>query len=123
MSTSAEVGEPITAGAPAAPPAAPNGAAMAAFLAAGVGTFAMGLFVILNEAGVYTAPSLYGPAGGVSGRTTFGTVAWLIVWGSLHARWKGRSVAGSRVLALTLALIALGLVMMFPPVWGLVSGE
>ena len=100
-----------------------NGAAMAAFLAAGAGTFLLGLFVILNEAGVYTAPSLYGPAGGVSGRTTFGTVAWLIVWGSLHARWKGRSVAGSRVLALTLALIALGLVMMFPPVWGLVSGE
>ena len=100
-----------------------NGPAMAAFLAAGAGTFLMGLFVILNEAGVYTAPSLYGPAGGVSGRTTFGTIAWLIVWGTLHARWKSRSVESSRVLPLTLALIALGLVMMFPPVWGLVSGE
>jgi hypothetical protein len=112
-------------GGPAAAPrtAVANGAAMAAFLAAGAGTFLMGLFVILNEAGVYTAPSLYGPAGGVSGRTTFGAVAWLIVWGTLHARWKERSVDASRVLGLTLALIALGLVMMFPPVWGLVSGE
>jgi hypothetical protein len=45
------------------------------------------------------------------------------VWGTLHARWKGRSVDASRVLGLTLSLIALGLVMMFPPVWGLVSGE
>ena len=32
-----------------------NGAAMAAMLAAGIGAFAMGVFVILNEAGVFAA--------------------------------------------------------------------
>jgi hypothetical protein len=47
----------------------PNGATLAAVLAAGIGAFAMGVFVIANEAGIYAAPSLYGPAGGLSGRS------------------------------------------------------
>ena len=55
-----------------------NGAAVAAFLAAGIGAFAMGLVVILNEAGLFAAPSLYPPAGGVSGRTTIAVAIWLI---------------------------------------------
>jgi hypothetical protein len=46
-------------------------------LAAGIGAVAMGFFVILNEAGVFAAPALYGPAGGVTGRTTFATLVWL----------------------------------------------
>jgi hypothetical protein len=96
---------------------------VAAFLAAGVGTFALGLLVILNEAGAYAAPSLYGPAGGVSGRTTFGTLAWLLVWAGLHATWKGRHVNARRILGLTLGLIVLGLALMFPPVWGLVAPD
>ena len=97
----------------------PNGAALAAFLAAGIGAFAMGLFVILNEAGLFAAPSLYGPAGGVSGRTTFAVVVWLIAWAVLHSRWKGRSLGSRGVHAATLVLIALGLILTFPPVWGL----
>lgn len=55
-----------------------NGSAMAAFLGAGIGAFAMGAFVLMNEAGVFAAPALYGPAGGLSGRAIFATVAWLI---------------------------------------------
>jgi hypothetical protein len=94
-----------------------NGAAMAAFLASGVGSFAVGLFVILNELGVLPAPSLYGPAGGVSGRTTMGVAAWLVSWAVLHARWKGRNLGSGWVLTLTLLLIALGLVLCFPPLW------
>jgi hypothetical protein len=96
-----------------------NGAAMAAVLAAGIGSFAVGFFVILNEAGVFTAPSLYGPAGGVSGRTTFAAVAWLIAWFVAHRRWRDRQVDGRRVLTTTLVLIALGLVLTFPPVWSM----
>ena len=97
-----------------------NGAAVAAFLAAGIGAFAMGLLVILNEAGLYAAPALYGPAGGVTGRTTFAVLAWLIAWAVLHRRWKERDVASRRVYAVTLSLVALGILLCFPPVWGLV---
>lgn len=94
-----------------------NGAALASFLAAGIGAFAMGFFVIVNEAGLFAAPALYGPAGGVSGRTTFATVIWLIGWAVLHRRWKDRQIESNRAYATTLVLIALGIVLSFPPIW------
>lgn len=96
-----------------------NGAAFAAFLGAGIGAFAMGFFVLMNEAGIFVAPTLYAPAGGVSGRTTFATVVWLIAWGLLHGRWKGREIEARRVCPITLILIGLGILATFPPVWGL----
>jgi hypothetical protein len=99
-----------------------NGAALASFLGAGIGAFAMGVFVILNEAGIFVSPTLYAPAGGVSGRTTFAVVAWLIAWGILHSRWKGRQIESRRVYIATVVLIGFGLLGTFPPVWGLLSG-
>ena len=96
-----------------------NGTALASVLAAGIGTFGMGLFVILNEGGAFAAPNLYGPAGGVTGRTTFATIVWLAAWGVLHARWSGREVAPTRIFAWTLALIGAGILGTFPPVWAL----
>ena len=104
---------------PSTTPAEANGTAMASALAAGVGAFAMGLFVFLNEAGLFAAPTLYGPAGGVTGRTTFATLVWLAAWAVLHARWKGRDLAPGRVLALTLVLIGVGMLGTFPPLWSL----
>ncbi len=53
----------------------------------------MGVIVLLNEAGIFAVPALYAPAGGVSGRTTLATVVWLVAWGLLHYRWKGREIA------------------------------
>lgn len=103
----------------AAAPAQPNGAAMAAVLGAGIGSLAMGIFVLLNEAGLFAAPSLYAPAGGVSGRTTFAAVVWLAAWAILHARWRRRDIAPAGVAALTLILVGLGLLATFPPLWGL----
>lgn len=96
-----------------------NGTALAAFLGAGAGAFAMGLFTVANEAGWFVAPTLYGPAGGVSGRTTFATVCWLVAWGLLHSRWKGRQIEPRSVYVATLVLTALGIVATFPPVWRL----
>ena len=96
-----------------------NGTAVAAFLGAGIGAFAMGFFVLANEAGLLPAPSLYGPAGGVSGRTTFAAVTWLIAWAVLHRRWTGREVDGRRMYRVTLLLIVLGVVATFPPLWAL----
>src|SRR5687768_4404340 len=94
-----------------------NGATMAAILSAGIGAFAVGFVVILNEAGLFAAPSLYGPAGGVSGRTTIAVVLWLIAWGVLHRRWKDRELDPRRVFTLTFVLIGLGVLLCFPPVW------
>ena len=96
-----------------------NGATLAAFLAAGIGAFAMGFVVILNEVGLFAAPALYGPAGGVSGRTTLAVAIWLAAWAILHHRWKARRMESRRVHAATVALVLLGLLLTFPPVWSL----
>ena len=45
---------------------------------------------ILNEAGVFTAPAIQAPSGGVSGRRTLAVATWLIAWAILHRPWKGR---------------------------------
>lgn len=96
-----------------------NGSAMAAFLGGGIGAFAIGAVVLLNEAGIFAAPALYAPAGGVSGRTTLATIVWLIAWAVLHNRWKAREIAPRRVGVVTLVLTALGVLGTYPPVWGL----
>jgi hypothetical protein len=81
----------------------------------------MGLIVLLNEMGVFAAPTLYGPAGGVSGRTTLAVAVWLIAWAGLHFRWKARELPADRVRVVTLVLIAFGILATFPPFWGVVS--
>jgi hypothetical protein len=96
-----------------------NGAAMAAVLGAGIGSSAMGVFVLLNEAGLFAAPALYGPAGGVTGRTTFAAIIWLLAWGMLHARWRSHDVASGSVFTWTVVLVVFAIVATFPPVWGL----
>ncbi len=98
-----------------------NGGALAAFLAAGIGAFAVGLIVVLNEMGIFAAPTLYGPAGGVSGRTTLAVVLWLVAWAVLHSQWKDRDIESGRVALATMVLIALGVLGTFPPFWAVVS--
>jgi hypothetical protein len=92
---------------------------MASFLGAGIGAFAMGVIVLLGEAGIFASPTLYAPAGGVSGRTTLATIVWLCAWALLHHRWKAREVAPRRIYLATLTLTILGILATFPPLWGL----
>jgi hypothetical protein len=98
-----------------------NGAALAAFLAAGIGSFALGLIVVLGEADIFSPPTIYAPSGGISGRTTLAVVIWLIAWAVLHARWKTRTLQPERVWSITLILIVLGILGTFPPFWSVVS--
>lgn len=97
----------------------PNGAIWAAVLAAGIGACAVGLIVILNESGIFAAPTLYGPAGGVSGRTAIAVAVWIVAWAVLHRLWRDREVDGRRITAIAAVLILLGLLGTFPPVWSL----
>lgn len=97
----------------------PNGAALAAFLGAGVGAFVLGLFVLAHEAGIYSAPSLYAPAGGLSGRSTFALIVWITTWGILHFRWRTRELRAAPVVAWAVVLTLLGIIATFPPLWAL----
>jgi hypothetical protein len=103
--------------------AMPNGDALAAMLAAAIGALALGVLVILNEAGIFSAPALYAPAGGLSGRATMTMIGWLGAWGVLHARWRRRQVAAAPVFTWIVVLIAIAVFMTFPPVWGLLPSN
>ena len=96
-----------------------NGSALAAFLGAGIGAFAMGGLCILHEAGVFVAPSIYAPAGGLSGRVAIACLIWLAAWGGLHRQWRRRQLSAAGVFLTAGILVGLGLLGTMPPVWGL----
>jgi hypothetical protein len=97
----------------------PNGAALAAFAGAGVGAFAMGLVSLLDAIGILPVPELYGPAGGVSGRTTLAVLIWLIAWAVMHRRWSDRDLETGGVHVAAIVLTVLGILLALPPVWSL----
>jgi len=94
-----------------------NGRAAAAVLAAGAGSFAMGLFTTLKAVsktikGFYV---FYFPTGELSGISSLAVLTWLTVWIVLHTSWKDRQIHFGKVFLITLVLIALGLLGTFPP--------
>jgi hypothetical protein len=97
----------------------PNGPAAAAFVAAGVGSAALGLFTVLSEASewVHGVMELYVPVGPLSGKTTFAVVVWLLAWGVLHGAWRSKEVSWRMAWTLTLVLVGIGFVLTFPPVF------
>jgi hypothetical protein len=97
----------------------PNGAAAAAVLAAGAGSALYGLLVMLTEsiAVIHDAMNLNKDVGPLSGKTTFGVLAWLVVWGVLHALWRNRDINFSRAFTIALTLVGVALLLTFPPVF------
>jgi hypothetical protein len=95
-----------------------NGAGAAAVLAAGIGSFALGALAVLADksAAVKSRMLFSKPTGPLSGVTTLAIAAWLLAWLLLHWRWRGRDVALRPVLGAALALLALGLLLTFPPI-------
>jgi hypothetical protein len=96
--------------------AATNGAAAAAILAAGIGSFVLGLLTTLAAASrpFSNILAFYGPTGPLSGKTTVAVVFWLAAWVLLHRAWKDRQVDFGPAFIGTLILIALGLLGTFP---------
>jgi hypothetical protein len=98
-------------------PGLPNGPAAAAVLAAGIGSALYGLIVLLAEANtaIHDLMIINKDVGPLSGKTTFGMMAWLVVWGALHRVWRNRNVTFARVFTITLALLGAALLLTFPP--------
>src|SRR5690242_5269220 len=71
-----------------------NGPAMAALVAAGIGSFALGLFIVLAEAipAVSTFMNFYNPVGPLAGKSTYAVLAYLVSWGVLALLWKEREI-------------------------------
>ena len=96
----------------------PNGAGAAALLAAGIGAFMLAVFAIAGDhiAAFGKWMVFSKPTGPLSGVTTSAIVVWLVVWAILDTRWKRRPVALGRVVAVSLVLLALSLLLTFPPI-------
>jgi hypothetical protein len=94
-----------------------SGSGAAALLAAGLGAFALAILSIAGDqiAGFKRRMIFYRPTGPLSGVTTSAITVWLVAWGLLEWRWRRRSVATGKIAAAALILLALGLLLTFPP--------
>lgn len=112
----------------------PNGPAAAAFLAAGIGAFVLGLTVVMHELfppaegqpAFWDFASNFGLGSGVgplSGKVTIGTLAYVISFVSLGFAWRGREVSLRTVLIASGVLLALGFALTFPPIFEVFAAE
>lgn len=117
--------ETISHNSEAEPMPLPNGPAAAAILAGGIGSAWYGLVVVLAESvkSIGKLLTFYKPVGNLSGKTIIGVLGFLLAWVILNSVWKGRDVKVEKVWNVTLALIVLGLVLTFPPVFLFIAGE
>jgi hypothetical protein len=108
---------PRTANSPV-DPQVPNGSGAAAVLSAGIGSFALAILAIAGEKWplVKTSLNFYSPAGPLSGVTTVAILIWILAWGVLEGRWRSRAIAMGRIAVAAFVLLALSLLLTFPPI-------
>jgi len=108
---------PHNAMTPETPPLT-NGSGTAAIFSSGVGCFVLAVLAILGDKSALVKGGLafYKPTGPLSGVTTVAILVWLFTWGILDWRWRKKTVAARRISAMAVALLALSLILTFPPV-------
>jgi hypothetical protein len=96
----------------------PNGPGAAAVVAAGIGSFALGLLDVVADKvpSVKNWMNFSNPTGALSGVTTVTVIVWLAAWALLNLRWRGRDVRFALVSRIALALLVLGMLLTFPPI-------
>ena len=92
------------------------GKALAAMVAAGVGSAAVGVFTTLAEIspGLKNVLNFYDPVGPLSGKTTCAVIVWLTAWYAFAHSWSARPPGLKSVLVATFVLIGVGFVGTFP---------
>lgn len=99
----------------------PNGPVAASLLAGGIGSAVLGLVTTLSEASAAfgTALNWIKPVGPLSGKVIVTVVAFFVSWLLLHFSMRGRNVNFSRIATIAFILLAVGLLLTFPPVFDL----
>jgi hypothetical protein len=102
-----------------------NGAAGAAMLAASLGCFVLGVLAVAGDGSKAVARLLtfYRPTGPLSGVSTMAIVVWLAAWIASNRLWRGKTVAIGKVSGAAFVLLALGLLLTFPPIEDLLLGK
>jgi len=103
----------------------PNGPAAAAILSTGAGCAFLGIIGFVADASKSIANCLtfYRPTGPLSGVTTVAILLWLVLWFVLARRWRLKDVAVGKINAAALVLLALGILLTFPPFADLLQGK
>ena len=100
-----------------------NGPVSAALLAGGIGSAAMGLitlaFEINDKSAFAKSMNWYKPVGGLSGKSMLSIIIFFVAWAVLHYIWKDKQTDFSRISAIAIALLVVGLLGTFPPFWEL----
>jgi len=100
-----------------------NGPVSAALLAGGIGSAAMGLitfFFELNDKSAFAKSMTWNKGvGGLSGKSGWAIIIFFVSWAILHYIWKDKETNFARISAIAIALLDVGLIVTFPPVWNL----
>jgi hypothetical protein len=92
------------------------GKALAALVAAGIGSAVLGVLTTLAElsARLKNVLNIYDPVGPLSGKPTVPVIIWLIAWYVLARRWHVRPPVMKSALVAPFILIGAGFVGTFP---------
>lgn len=95
----------------------PNGPVAAVMLAAGIGAVILGLFTVLSEAseGVHEFLEFNEGVGPLAGKTSLAALAFLASWGGLYAALRDRELQWRPLIIATIVLLAIAVVMTYPP--------
>ena len=110
---------------PSSQPSPFNGPLAAAILSAGLGCFALSVFAIIADASKPVARffTFYLPTGPLSGVTTTAILLWMFAWFFLARIWRNKAVAIAKVNTAAFLLLALGILLTFPPFADLLQGK
>jgi hypothetical protein len=103
----------------------PFGPVAAAFLAAGIAAVVLGVLTVLAEASESVKSSLEWSksVGPLMGKTILTVVAFAVSWLILHVVFRDKDVDPRTVFTWTAVLVAIGLVLTFPPFFQLFAAE
>ena len=102
-----------------------NGPALAAIVAASFGVFVLGVCTFLGEwsGSILKAFNWWPPAGPLVGKTSIAVIGWLVAWAALHPAWGRRELSFPVWWKVALALIAIGFLLTFPPIFHLARAQ
>ena len=100
-----------------------NGPVSAALLAGGIGSAAMGLVTLIyeiNDKSAFAKSMTWNKAvGGLSGKSMWAIIIFFVSWAVLHYVWRDKETNFARISSIAIALLVVGLLGTFPPVWEL----
>ena len=100
-----------------------NGPVSAALLAGGIGCAAMGLITLIyeiNDKSAFAKSLAWNKGvGGLSGKSMLAIIIFFLSWAILHYVWKDKETNFARISSIAIALLFVGLIGTFPPVWEL----